>query len=322
VSVETSVPTSRTRTFLVHNSVPLKFTAEDFQAAREQIVTKVILLPNDLSAAGGELVDTVVRYEKQPTSEAIQEAIKRGTIIGVVRMGCRESAVFGIPRALQQAFDPRTVDPRTYAANPDPSPSAAPPDPFGPSPSMAARDPFGADDENIVKASIAAGNVTLLRTPFAFHSLLSSETRRIAFAEESIRRQRASIEEMSKATDLPFDPARLDRMRQDLTMMQQQLLTRQQSLRLAQSELAAQLNLLELEQHSAETALKAAQESLDQVKQAVGAGIAKTQELTAAAQKKAEAEVRALQIRTLLELYQRADDNVAAENPQPTTGPK
>ena len=80
---------SRTSTFLAHTAVPLTFTEEDFeQVAAGNYVVKVIYLPNpqyqDVATAGP---DEVVSSRLEAGANPIDEALQRGSILLVVRMG-------------------------------------------------------------------------------------------------------------------------------------------------------------------------------------------------------------------------------------------
>jgi hypothetical protein len=84
------VPTSpRTNEFLAHNSVPVDFTEEDFkQVVDRNYIVKVIYLPDpqnqDGAGAGpGEISST----QLQPGQDPIQEALRLGSILLVVRIG-------------------------------------------------------------------------------------------------------------------------------------------------------------------------------------------------------------------------------------------
>jgi hypothetical protein len=79
----------RTATFLAHSTVPVSFTEEDFEQVHAgNLVVKVIYLPDpqfqDLAVAGP---DEVVSTRLEPGVDPIQEAMRRGTVLAVVRMG-------------------------------------------------------------------------------------------------------------------------------------------------------------------------------------------------------------------------------------------
>jgi hypothetical protein len=80
---------AKTATFLAHSSVPVAFTADDFeQVAAGAYVVKVIYLPDppfqDLAAVGpAEIISTRL----EPGADPIAEALRRGSILLVVRLG-------------------------------------------------------------------------------------------------------------------------------------------------------------------------------------------------------------------------------------------
>ncbi len=90
---------NRTATFLAHSSVPLIFTREDFeQVVAGNYLVKVIYLPyerfQDLAvAAPGEIVSTRL----EPGADPIAEALQRGSILMVVRMGNIDLEAPGTP---------------------------------------------------------------------------------------------------------------------------------------------------------------------------------------------------------------------------------
>jgi hypothetical protein len=84
------VPTNpKTEAFLAHNAVPVEFTAEDFdQVAAGNYLVKVIYLPDpayqELAATGtGEIISTRL----EPGADPIKEALRRGSILLVIKMG-------------------------------------------------------------------------------------------------------------------------------------------------------------------------------------------------------------------------------------------
>jgi hypothetical protein len=103
----------KTEAFLAHNFVPVEFTEEDFdQVTAGNYITKVIYLPDpqyQAPADGG--VDTLVSTRLEPGQDPIAEAMKRGHILLVVRLGGIEldlphsppldnPGMFGMPRAM------------------------------------------------------------------------------------------------------------------------------------------------------------------------------------------------------------------------------
>src|SRR5207248_7736051 len=80
---------NKTSTFLAHSSVPLTFTQEDFdQVAAGNYLVKVVYLPNpqfqDLAIAGP---NEIVSSRLEPGADPIAEALQRGSILLVVRLG-------------------------------------------------------------------------------------------------------------------------------------------------------------------------------------------------------------------------------------------
>jgi hypothetical protein len=79
----------RTEEFLAHSPVPLVFTAEDFrQVASGNYLVKVIYLPrrefqDQAVVAPGEIVST----QLEPGADPITEALRRGDILAVLRLG-------------------------------------------------------------------------------------------------------------------------------------------------------------------------------------------------------------------------------------------
>jgi hypothetical protein len=83
------VPTNpKTESFLAHSSVPVEFTPDDFkQIAEGSYVVKVIYLPDpqfqDAASTGTEVLSTLL----EPGVDPIQEALRRGSILLIIRMG-------------------------------------------------------------------------------------------------------------------------------------------------------------------------------------------------------------------------------------------
>lgn len=101
--------TPRTRAYLDHNAIPVKFTDSDFdQIASGNFVTKVIFLPSpkfqNLALAGG--VDTIVNTQLPAGTDPIVEAQNRGAILAVVRIGNKDLSLGG------------TLDSVSFAGNP------------------------------------------------------------------------------------------------------------------------------------------------------------------------------------------------------------
>jgi hypothetical protein len=90
---------ARTATFLAHSSVPLTFTADDFEQVRAgNYVVKVIYLPypqfQDLAVA---VPGEVVSSRLEPGADPITEALQRGSILLVVRLGNIDLEAPGTP---------------------------------------------------------------------------------------------------------------------------------------------------------------------------------------------------------------------------------
>jgi hypothetical protein len=79
----------KTEAFLAHNAVPVEFTEEDFrQVAEGNYLVKVIYLPdpaNQEVAITG--TDEIISTRLEPGADPIQEALRRGSILLVIRMG-------------------------------------------------------------------------------------------------------------------------------------------------------------------------------------------------------------------------------------------
>jgi hypothetical protein len=94
------VPTNvKTAAFLAHSSVPVTFTADDFeQVAAGNYLVKVIYLPDpqfqDLAATGP---NEVVSSRLEPGMDPISEAARRGSILLVVRLGNIDLEAAGTP---------------------------------------------------------------------------------------------------------------------------------------------------------------------------------------------------------------------------------
>ena len=87
----------RTQAFLAHNAMPVQMTDEDFdQILSGNFVTKVIYLPDpeyqELALAG---VETLVSTRLDPGVDPIVEADRRGSIMGVLRLGNKDLEIPG-----------------------------------------------------------------------------------------------------------------------------------------------------------------------------------------------------------------------------------
>lgn len=88
-TLEVVPATAKTATFLAHSSVPISFTEEDIeQVAAGNFLVKVIYLPDpqfqDLAATGP---DEVVSTRLEPGVDPINEALRRGSILAIIRLG-------------------------------------------------------------------------------------------------------------------------------------------------------------------------------------------------------------------------------------------
>lgn len=79
----------KTDAFLAHNAVPVEFTPEDLkQVAEGNYIVKVIYLPDpNYQDAAGNGIDEIVSTRLEPTQDPVQEALKRGSILLIIRMG-------------------------------------------------------------------------------------------------------------------------------------------------------------------------------------------------------------------------------------------
>lgn len=79
----------KTEAFLAHSAVPIEFTNEDLkQIADGNYVVKVIYLPDpQFQDAVGSGIDEIISTRLEPGADPIQEALRRGSILLIVRMG-------------------------------------------------------------------------------------------------------------------------------------------------------------------------------------------------------------------------------------------
>lgn len=79
----------KTEAFLAHSAVPLEFTQDDFkQIAEGNYVTKVIYLPDpNFQDVAGTGIDEIISTRLEPGADPIQEALRRGSILVIIRMG-------------------------------------------------------------------------------------------------------------------------------------------------------------------------------------------------------------------------------------------
>lgn len=88
-TIEVGPALPRTAAYIEHNAIPVQFTQEDIdQVLSGNFVTKVIYLPDaeyqELAIAG---VETLVSTRLDPGVDPIVEADRRGSILGIVRIG-------------------------------------------------------------------------------------------------------------------------------------------------------------------------------------------------------------------------------------------
>ena len=91
-TLEVAPVTPRTDAYLAHAPIPVQFTEEDFdQVLSGNFVTKVIYLPDpeftEVALAG---VETLVSTRLDPGVDPIAEADRRGSILGILRMGNKD----------------------------------------------------------------------------------------------------------------------------------------------------------------------------------------------------------------------------------------
>ena len=91
-TIEVAATMARSQAFLAHNSIPVEFTANDFdQVDSGNFVTKVIYLPDPefqgLAMAG---VGTLVNTQLEPGADPITEADNRGSILAIIRLGNKD----------------------------------------------------------------------------------------------------------------------------------------------------------------------------------------------------------------------------------------
>ncbi len=79
----------KTQAFLAHSAVPVEFTDEDFdQIVRGNYVVKVIYLPNpEFQELAGTGIEEILSTRLEPGADPIREALRRGSILLVIRMG-------------------------------------------------------------------------------------------------------------------------------------------------------------------------------------------------------------------------------------------
>ncbi|MCS7023087.1 MAG: hypothetical protein NZ703_10935 [Gemmataceae bacterium] len=120
-TLEVAPANPKTMTFLAHASVPVTFTAEDFQQAKTgNLVVKVIYLPDrenqEFAIAGAE---ELVSTRLPPGADPIVEAQSRGTILCIIRLGNID---------LENKYSPAmNAPPMVTSPRPQPAGPSAPP---------------------------------------------------------------------------------------------------------------------------------------------------------------------------------------------------
>ena len=135
-TLEVSPVTPKTITFLAHASVPVTFTDEDFkQAAEGNLVVKVIYLPDptfqDFATIAG--AEEIVSTRLEPGADPVAEAQRRGTILGIIRLGnidlenraspamtAPPGGLMGPPPVMMMPGGPMPGGPRPGAGGPPP----------------------------------------------------------------------------------------------------------------------------------------------------------------------------------------------------------
>ena len=89
LSILASLPGNRkTEAFLAHSAVPVESTPEDFQQVAEgNYLVKVIYLPDPQFQEQAATTEEIVSTRLEPGADPIKEALRRGSILLVIRMG-------------------------------------------------------------------------------------------------------------------------------------------------------------------------------------------------------------------------------------------
>ena len=121
----------KTEAFLAHSAVPVEFTNEDFkQIAEGNYVVKVIYLPDpQYQDAAGTGTDEILSTRLEPGADPIQEALRRGSILLVIRMGNVDQEAPNTPplNAPGPNQAPPMMAPPTGMAPPGMAPGIVPP---------------------------------------------------------------------------------------------------------------------------------------------------------------------------------------------------
>ena len=112
---------AKTEAFLAHSAVPVSFTAADFKNIVDgNYVVKVIYLPDpQFQDVAGTGIEEILSTSLEPGQDPIQEALRRGSILLVIRMGNVDQEAPNTPPL-------STPNPNAGA------PAMMPPAPFGP----------------------------------------------------------------------------------------------------------------------------------------------------------------------------------------------
>lgn len=88
-TLEIAPPCAATQAFLQHSMVPIEFNDNDIdQALSGNYITKVIYLPTpEFQSLATTGVGTLVSTQLEPGADPIREAMRRGSILAIIRMG-------------------------------------------------------------------------------------------------------------------------------------------------------------------------------------------------------------------------------------------
>lgn len=112
VQDEKSLEASKVIETVATNTIPLRITEEDLeQVFANNLVTKVVYRPHDLTRTGASLFDTVVSSKLEPGADPRMEAEKRGTVVAMLRLSRSDES-------------PKTDVRETPAQKPSPAPGA------------------------------------------------------------------------------------------------------------------------------------------------------------------------------------------------------
>lgn len=147
-TLEVIPASSKTVTFLAHSAVPINITEEDLeQVGAGNFVVKVIYLPDpayqDLTAAGP---DEVVSSRLEPGVDPVAEAMRRGSVLAILRIGNIDLEAPNTPAMDSPPGSPSMGPVRPGIPIPPPGKMTAPPSgpPIVPPPGPPAIKPVGA----------------------------------------------------------------------------------------------------------------------------------------------------------------------------------